>query len=77
MGRTHGAAPHQSYGARDARPELQGALSFLAPLMSEDPEFAVISAVERRAEIIASIQAETGRRGNDPTARARFLCPCS
>ena len=28
--------------------------------MSEDPEFAVISAVERRAEIIASIQAETG-----------------
>ena len=33
----HGAAPRQSYGARDARPELQGALSFLAPLMSEDP----------------------------------------
>jgi hemoglobin len=28
--------------------------------MSEDTEFAVISAVERRAEIIASIQAETG-----------------
>jgi hemoglobin len=28
--------------------------------MSEDPEFAVVTAVERRAEITASIQAETG-----------------
>ncbi len=28
--------------------------------MSEDTEFAVVSAMERRAEIIASIQAETG-----------------